>query len=704
MNSRQPEDIRNRLLVARLPAMPQVLLQLMDLCQADEAGMGELAALISGDAALTDRIMRVANSAAYHRSGRKVDLLQALNVLGADLVKTLVISESVYQTFNGFSHAGSADLRSFWKHSLTAAMVARDAAKAIKYAQLEEAYLAGLLHDVGRLALLAAAPEMYHFNFHTPDGDNLCAVEQRTLQISHAEAGAWLIERWQMDSFIADAVLYHHESAVRLESAHPLIRLVQIAHVLSDQPPGLPLTPGLGDLCNIPDAQIQAIYDRAESQVMTTAEQMGIDLRGIETLDLPVAVPPPSPNLGAAQARLNEEIRNRSLMAELAQLLARQKGDAQMLECVRQQAGVLLDLTDAVVFLMQAGGKSLVGVAAGQQRQRLVDFSISLGASGIGEAVLQRKPVLLQKQQGVLNLVEDQLRRAFGSDSLMCIPLVTGNRCLGMLVAGTEAWREPELKRQEKYLLAFGAQAGQALDMAARERGEWDRRIGKLREEHLQNSRKVAHEANNPLTIIKSYLGVVDEKLSRQEPVSGELTILNEEIDRVGHIIKEFAGVTAPPPSTAVDLNRVTSDIVRLFRESRFLPASVQIAARISEQSCEISGNVDTLKQILVNLIKNAVEALPKGGRIEVVNLGSKFRDNQEYFELHIKDNGPGLPDEVLAKLFSPVRSSKAGENRGLGLSIVHGLVKKLGGQISCNSSPLGTSFEIQLPGRASTR
>jgi signal transduction histidine kinase len=457
-------------------------------------------------------------------------------------------------------------------------------------------------------------------------------------------------------------------------------------------------------LCNIPDAQIQAIYDRAESQVMTTAEQMGIDLRGVETLDLPVAVPPPSPNLGAAQARLNEEIRNRSLMAELAQLLARQKGDAQMLECVRQQAGVLLDLTDAVVFLMQAGGKSLVGVAAGQQRQRLADFSISLGASGIGEAVLQRKPVLLQKQQGVLNLVEDQLRRAFGSDSLMCIPLVAGNRCLGMLVAGTEAWREPELKRQEKYLLAFGTQAGQALDMAARERGEWDRRIGKLREEHLQNSRKVAHEANNPLTIIKSYLGVVDEKLSRQEPVSGELTVLNEEIDRVGHIIKEFAGVTAPPPSTAVDLNRVTSDIVRLFRESRFLPASVQIAARISEQSCEISGNVDTLKQILVNLIKNAVEALPKGGRIEVVNLGSKFRDNQEYFELHIKDNGPGLPDEVLAKLFSPVRSSKAGENRGLGLSIVHGLVKKLGGQISCNSSPLGTSFEIQLPGRASTR
>jgi hypothetical protein len=74
------------------------------------------------------------------------------------------------------------------------------------------------------------------------------------------------------------------------------------------------------------------------------------------------------------------------------------------------------------------------------------------------------------------------------------------------------------------------------------------------------------------LTIIKSYLGVVDEKLARQEPVSGELTILNEEIDRVGNIIKEFAGVTVPPPSTAVNLNRVTSDIVGCFGKAGFCP------------------------------------------------------------------------------------------------------------------------------------
>jgi signal transduction histidine kinase len=206
------------------------------------------------------------------------------------------------------------------------------------------------------------------------------------------------------------------------------------------------------------------------------------------------------------------------------------------------------------------------------------------------------------------------------------------------------------------------------------------------------------HEANNPLSIIKNYLGVLDDKLARQEPVSGELSILNDEIDRVGNIIKEFAGVAPPAPGSLIDVNRVINDIVRLFRESRFLPPTVQIGARLLKEPCEITGTADTLKQIFVNLIKNAVEALPQGGHIEIINLGQVRYDGADYFEISVRDTGPGLPQEVLSKLFSPVRSTKAGENRGLGLSIVHGLVKKLNGQIECRSSRMGTSFELRLP------
>jgi putative nucleotidyltransferase with HDIG domain len=698
VNSVHPDDIRNRLLVARLPTMPQILIKLIDLCQAEDVGIAELAQLIANDAGMTSRVLRVANSAAYQRSGRKLALPQALATLGADLVKSLLISESVFQTFSGFPHTGGTDLRPFWKHSLTAAVIARDLAKAMQYPQIEEAYLAGLLHDVGRLALLAAAPDTYSFNFHTSDDGNLCTAEQKSLQISHAEAGAWLIERWEMDSFLADAVLYHHEDPARVMTAHPLIRIIHLAHLLSDHPLGTPLPVDMGALCGISDATLKDIYEGCEAQVMLAADHLGIDLSGMPELMASVATPIAPVASTSVQQRLTEEIRNRALSAELSQTFARQKDGAHLLDSIRQNAGILFDLDDSAVFLIGSNGRTLVSASVGEQRQRLLDFSISLAGGGLANAVTNKHLAFLERGRSSLNLAEEQLLRAFNAPCLLCLPLVADNRSLGLLVAGVASWRVAELQRQEKFLLVFGTQAAAALQSAAKERTEFDRRIASVQEEHLKNSRKIVHEASNPLSIIKNYLGVLDDKLARQESVGTELQILNEEIDRVGSIIKEFAQVATPAPDTVIDINKVISDIVRLFRDSRFLPPSVQIAAVLPEAPSQVSCNSGVVKQIFVNLIKNAVEAMPKGGRIEVINNGTSRRGGADYFSLLVKDSGPGLPDEVRAKLFSPVRSTKAGDNRGLGLSIVHGLVLKLQGSITCQSSALGTIFEIQLP------
>lgn len=693
------QDIRNRLLLARLPTIPQILLKLIELCQTDEAGMAELAKLIANDAGMTTRVLSVANSAAYHRGGRNVGLVQALSTLGSDMIKTLVISESVFQTFNSFPHSGSTDLRSFWKHSLTTAVMAREIAKITGYPQTEEAYLAGLLHDVGRLALLAAAPNEYGFNFLAQDNENLCAVEHRTLQISHAEAGAWLIERWNLDSFMADSILYHHEVKARVETAHPLIRIVHLAHFLGSQAPDAPLVVDAGALCKISDEDLLIIRQGAAAQVKMAAEDLGIDLSGVDDLVTPAAYTPPASVVDPVQQRLTEEVRNMALTAELAQSFARQKGDVQLLDVVRQNARILFDLEDTIILLMNGSGQALVGVSVGAQQQRLAEFSVALsGGGGIAESALQRRLTFLGRDRGLLSLPEEQLLRVFGTENLVCVPLATGTRCLGMMVGGVAAWRIADLKRRERFLQSFGAQAATALKAATNDRDEIDQRIASVRKEYRESSLRVVHEVNNPLAIIKNYLGVLDDKLSRQEPVTGELSILNEEIDRVGSIISEFAGTAPRVQKGSTEINRAVNDLVRLFRDSKFLPPSVQIIARMPDQPSEIDGSSDTLKQILMNLIKNAVEALPTGGLITITNNGRILRDGRVFFELCIKDTGPGIPAEVLANLFSPVRSSKAGENRGLGLSIVHSLVKKLGGLINCQSTNVGTVFEILLP------
>ena len=209
----------------------------------------------------------------------------------------------------------------------------------------------------------------------------------------------------------------------------------------------------------------------------------------------------------------------------------------------------------------------------------------------------------------------------------------------------------------------------------------------------------MVHEVNNPLAIIKNYLAVLDDKLARQEPVQGELGVLHEEIDRIGYIMGEFVGAAPAPQRGTAEINQTISKLELLLRESKFLPPSVELVVQLPAQPCPIDGSADTLKQILLNLVKNSVEAMPKAGRIEIVNNGQVQRNGRFFYALCVSDDGPGIPAEHRSKLFSPVQSAKPGPNRGIGLSIVQGLVHKLGGSIACvSTTTMGTMFEVCLP------
>jgi HD-like signal output (HDOD) protein/nitrogen-specific signal transduction histidine kinase len=703
----QPDqDIRNRLLIARLPAMPQILIKLLAHLQADDLGMPELAALVAKDAGMTGKILGVATSSAYHRNGRQPNLEQAMVSLGTDMIKTLVISDSVFQTFNSFPNSGATDLRAFWKNSLTAAVLARDLARHLNYSQPEEAYLAGLLHNVGRLALLSTAPKEYGFNFTARDDEDLCAVEQRTLQITHAEAGAWLIERWQLDSFLADSVLYHHEPGERLEGAHPLIRIVRAAHLLSGHSDDPAMMVEAAKLCDLEPEAADELLTQAARQVERAAVHLGIDLAGADDIPaLPAFAPPPP--VDPVQQRLTEEMRNLVLVSEVGQTFARQQGENGLLESMTRSARVLFDFENAAVLLENPTGHALVGAPTANQ-QRIAEFSIPLSKGGaVAKAALERRLAFVRREGAPLGLPEEQLLRMLGTESLVCVPLVSGARCIGVLIGGIASWQVPACQKRERFMQSFGAQAASALENAMLERGQARRQLAHVAEEYREASRRVVHEVNNPLSIIKNYLSVLDSKLERQEPVGGELSILNEEIDRVGQLVNSLTEVQPASKSlldsgVSADVAKVVEDVLRLFRATDFVPPNVEIVVSMSDESGRIEGDPDILKQILVNLVKNAIEALAAtGGRIEIANRGHVNRERRLYLELVVSDTGPGLSSEVLANLFSAVKSTKEGPHHGLGLSIVHSLVKKLNGHIACRSGKTGTSFEILLPAHA---
>src|SRR5471030_2220525 len=472
-------DIRNRLLIARLPAMPQILIKLIEHLQADDAGMPELAALIAKDAGMTSKILTVANSSAYHRNGRTTGLEQSLVALGTDMIKTLVISESVFQTFNSFPHSNSTDLRGFWKNSLTTAVIARDIARKMDYPHVEEAYLAGLLHNVGRLALLATAPKEYAFNFMARDDEDLCAVEQRTLQITHSEAGAW-----HLDSFLADSVLYHHEPISRVESAHPLIRVVRLAHLLCFHEDRQQAIEEAGHLCGLEAEKLEQIVNNAARQVEKSAAYLGIDLAGADDIPAPSAYA--APMVDPVQQRLTEEVRNMVLVSEMGQTFARQQGEAGLLDAMTRSARILFDFDTTVVLLENPTGHAPMGSAAGeQQQQRLAEFSIPLTRGGVvAEAAMERKLAYVSRDAQALSIAEEQLFRILGTDSLVCVPLVANQRCLGVLIGGAASWQMSGFQKRERFLQSFGTQAAQALETAMSERGHAKRQLAHVAEEY----------------------------------------------------------------------------------------------------------------------------------------------------------------------------------------------------------------------------
>ncbi|MES2070563.1 MAG: HDOD domain-containing protein [Pseudomonadota bacterium] len=675
--------------------MPQTLLKLMEQCQSEEVGVADLSRLIAQDAAMTAKMLAVANSSAYHRNGPSNGLDPALQAIGTEMIKTIVINESVSQIFDKLSQAGGTDLRGFWSHSVQSGLTAKVIALKMGYSNPEEAYLAGLLHDVGRLALFAILPKEYAFNFFAADDDNLCAVEERTLQTTHAEVGSWLIEQWSLDSFIADSVLYHHEAPARLEKAHPLIRITYLAHALNSKGLSDFQLEKAGALCALKLADLNEIRGRVTEQVQKSAEQLDIDLS--EEVQAPAPAAPVAKD--ATKDKMMEQVRGMVLASELGRSFSRQQGESGLLETVAKSARILFHFDGAVILLMNDTGDALVGSRVGEHRLRLADFSLPLDAdSVIAEAVRERRVLFTSGEQTEMGVFEEQLLRLFNTEQLACLPLHADGNRLGVIIAGFMSWQGNELGKREGFLKTFSSQASLALKALLSERRDADNLTENLSRGYREASRKVAHEVNNPLSIIKNYLGILDRKLLNREVVSGEVTILNEEIDRVGKIIDEFVDVNLAEQSGKTEISRVVGEVVRLFQQAEFASPLVKIENRVLDESFKIDGSADTLKQIFMNLIKNALEAMSGGGVIEIGSHGLVNREGVLYVELWVKDTGPGIAPEVMAKLFSPVKSSKGSGHSGLGLNIVHGLVKKLQGLISCRSTKQGTTFEILLP------
>ncbi|MGE0710392.1 MAG: response regulator [Planctomycetota bacterium] len=205
----------------------------------------------------------------------------------------------------------------------------------------------------------------------------------------------------------------------------------------------------------------------------------------------------------------------------------------------------------------------------------------------------------------------------------------------------------------------------------------------------------IAHDFNNLLTVLNGYCSLVREGLEADSPWQGPLEEMARTGQRAADLTRQllaFARKQLVQPR-ALDLGQVVSASATMLR--RLIPATVELRVELDPRPATILADPGQLEQVVLNLVLNARDAMPGGGRILL-----RSALDAERVTLSVEDDGQGMPPEVLARVWEPFFTTKElGRGTGLGLATVYGIVQQAGGQVEVESQlGRGTTFIVAFP------
>lgn len=703
---RLPEVVREFVETGKIPSPPEVLVHLMRAMEDDACSIPDLAQIVRQDPGMASRILSVANSPALRRTKELTTIEDCLTSIGIRLVRALVTCLSIQRLFDKDQKLSSAEVADFWCHSLLVGELARSIAEQAGLQNTEDAYLSGLLHDIGELILLQAIGDPYRqFLASGSAHPSLTANEEQLFGTTHGEVGAWLIAHWGLDSLLADGIAFHHARTTEIGAATVLPQVVWLAQALTVLEEDATEYGSLIDRTTlaIDPAALVALRSRAMERTRQIAEAMGIAVaaefpqRVIQQMSVSSA---PAMALSPADSDLSVMVGGMALLQPLQQDLLQLGNVKEVLLALRESARILFELPSMAILLVDGSGTALTGDRLEGQPSLFRQLSIPLEPVGClaAAAVADRQVRASLASTQPLSLLDLQLVRALSGDGLLCIPLLARQRTVGAIVCGLSSLQYAGLQRRIPWLSHFGKIAGLGLDVVLMAEQQRHQAEEALNQQFIRHARQIVHEAGNPLGIIKSYLKILERKLP-EDGVSQELEILAEEIDRVAGIVGKMADNQAPhATSQCIDLAGVLSDFLALYADPLFKEKGIRLEKQVPTVEILAAVERDSFKQIVLNLWKNASEALDAGDLIKISLMDGVVHGGCNYAQLRIDDTGPGIPEEKIRALYEPAVVSAA-QTRGLGLSLVGRLAKQAGILITCRSQPgAGTCIELLIP------
>lgn len=224
--------------IFRMPSLSTTVTKALEICNDPNSSPNDLNRVISLDPVLTGQVLRLVNSAYYSFSNKITTLTRAIIMLGVNTVKNLVLSTAIIESLGGKRSFKALSSRDFWTHSICVGVVAKSLAaiKDIPVAEREEYFVAGLLHDLGKILLDIRFPGEYAQALELAkfEQEILFRAEDSVIGINHNMVGKMIAEKWHLGEALIDSLFYHHNPDKAKDENRQFIAIVALANIYAN--------------------------------------------------------------------------------------------------------------------------------------------------------------------------------------------------------------------------------------------------------------------------------------------------------------------------------------------------------------------------------------------------------------------------------------------------------------------------------------
>jgi len=738
-DSRAAEPAQVELLLSQidsLPTLPVVAAQLLELTSSETSSARHVIQLVESDQSLSARILSMVAKANLGAPVKTVE--RAVVLLGFQAIRSLVLSIQIFETFSQRMEQSPSrfDRAGFWKHSLAVGCAARMLAEVMPFPSSarppvpEEAFVCGLLHDIGKVVLNACFVKSYDRVLARVEATRGCIadVEREVFGLDHTVAGQRLAVHWKLPIMIRESIWLHHQTPAftpaRIQCPEH-VRLVQIADQLVRQMrigfsgnygTGRPVA-HIAEAAGFNKETLDRVSAGLPELIETRAELIGLnrltsrdvyyEALGKTNAELARV------NMSLAMANRRLEQRSRCFEA-LRTLNTELSNEPTHEEICRVAAGVaetVIGRVPAAVFALSPGRSVLVAAASttGESgpKVEILPASAAGDLSAVSEVGEGWQRVATMPGQ-----LLDRLMSALERPPAWYWPIRHQRRFMGAMVIAGE--RPADLDESLSALAgAFGvwlagAESRVSSRHLAEDLAELNRRLVNSQGE-LARTRSLAmvgemaagaaHELNNPLAVISGRAQMLNtEKLD--DEIRRVALLIAENAHRASAIVSELMEFAkpAPPAAEPFSIAELLGRIRREWLEKTSL-AETQFRLELSDALPPILADASQVKTLFDEVIRNAVEAM-KDSPNPLLLINCRCDPADDTLVIAVQDNGCGMSPEVLEHAMDPFFSRRpAGRGRGLGLSRAVRYAEINGGRIRLSSTAgEGTVVFVELP------